>query len=201
MKERDRESNQAVIERLVCFLPIISALFFLISLESLKTMIRRIDIIQLAVLALTLSSSWQAMSFQQATPLRVPSVPHTGSAITMRTMPSFFRHNKKHYGNSSSLKVTANPDDFGRLNDNDDKEKKKDVSGPNVWPCGDELDKRLMKIAIPMILAFMVTPLMGAIDLFFVSRMANPLAVAGQAASNQIYNTAFWLTSFLPSGT
>jgi Na+-driven multidrug efflux pump len=63
------------------------------------------------------------------------------------------------------------------------------------------LDKRLLKIAIPMIMTFMITPLMGAIDLFWVNRMGNPLAVAGQAASNQVYNTAFWLASFLPSGT
>ena len=164
-------------------------------------MIRRNGVVQLVALALALSSPWKAEAFQQATTLlRVPSVPHTGSIITMRMMPSIFRQQKKkkHTGNSSSsLKVTANPADFG----NQEKKKKNSTSGPKVWPCGDELDKRLMKIAIPMILAFMVTPLMGAIDLFFVSRMANPLAVAGQAASNQIYNTAFWLTSFLPSGT
>ena len=71
---------------------------------------------------------------------------------------------------------------------------------PGFWPNGDALDKKLMKIAIPMICVFMVTPLMGAVDLFWVNRMGNPLAVAGQAASNQVYNTAFWLASFLPSG-
>ena len=79
----------------------------------------------------------------------------------------------------------------------------KDDSSDNkvsIFPCGDDLDKRLMKIAIPMTITFLVTPLMGAIDLFWVNRMGNALAVAGQAASNQVYNTAFWLASFLPSG-
>ena len=71
---------------------------------------------------------------------------------------------------------------------------------PGIWPNGDALDKKLVKIAIPMICAFLVTPLMGAVDLFWVNRMGNPLAVAGQAASNQVYQTAFWLASFLPSG-
>ena len=80
--------------------------------------------------------------------------------------------------------------------DEEDSSKKK----VSIFPCGDELDKRLMKIAIPMTITFLVTPLMGAIDLFWVNRMGNALAVAGQAASNQVYNTAFWLASFLPSG-
>lgn len=30
--------------------------------------------------------------------------------------------------------------------------------------------------------------------------MGNALAVAGQAAANQVFNTAFWMGSFLPSG-
>lgn len=31
--------------------------------------------------------------------------------------------------------------------------------------------------------------------------MGNALAVAGQAAANQVFNSAFWLASFLPSVT
>jgi len=83
-------------------------------------------------------------------------------------------------------------------NSGSDEETEKKVG---LWPCGDDLDKRLLKIAIPMVMTFMITPLMGAVDLFWVNRMGNALAVAGQAASNQVYNTAFWLASFLPSGT
>jgi hypothetical protein len=69
------------------------------------------------------------------------------------------------------------------------------------WPTMDALDKRLIKIALPCILNFAIAPLVGAVDLFWVNRMGNPLAVAGQSAANQVFNSAFWLASFLPSGT
>lgn len=69
------------------------------------------------------------------------------------------------------------------------------------WPCMDSLDKRLIKIALPCIANFAINPLVGAVDLFWINRMGNTLAVAGQAAANQIFSSAFWLTSFLPSVT
>lgn len=92
------------------------------------------------------------------------------------------------------LKASITADDFSSSDE-------QPASSTSIFPCGDELDKRLLKIAIPMTITFLVTPLMGAIDLFWVNRMGNALAVAGQAASNQVYNTAFWLASFLPSVT
>jgi MATE family multidrug resistance protein len=70
-----------------------------------------------------------------------------------------------------------------------------------MWPCFDALDKRMIKIALPVIANFAINPLIGAVDLFWVNRMGNPLAVAGQAAANQVFSSAFWLTSFLPSVT
>ena len=77
---------------------------------------------------------------------------------------------------------------------------KKD-SPPGLWPCMDALDKRLMMISIPMIINFSITPLVGANDLFWTNRMNNALAVAGQAAATQVFNSGFWLASFLPSVT
>ena len=68
------------------------------------------------------------------------------------------------------------------------------------WPCFDALDKQLIKIAVPCILNFAIAPLVGAVDLFWVNQMGNPLAVAGQAAANQVFNSVFWLAAFLPSG-
>lgn len=68
------------------------------------------------------------------------------------------------------------------------------------WPCGDELDQMLIKISLPCIANFAINPLVGAVDLFWINRMGNTLAVAGQAAANQIFSSSFWLTSFLPSG-
>lgn len=69
------------------------------------------------------------------------------------------------------------------------------------WPSFDAVDTRLIKIGLPCILNFAIVPLVGAVDLFWVNRMGNPLAVAGQSAANQVVNSAFWLFSFLPSGT
>lgn len=68
------------------------------------------------------------------------------------------------------------------------------------WPSLDSLDNQLMKIALPCILNFAIAPLVGAVDLFWVNRMGTPLAVAGQAAANQVFNSAFFLASFLPQG-
>ena len=70
----------------------------------------------------------------------------------------------------------------------------------SIWPQFDELDKRMIKIALPCIANFAINPLIGAVDLFWVNRMGNALAVAGQAAANQVFSSAFWVISFLPSG-
>ena len=72
---------------------------------------------------------------------------------------------------------------------------------PRTWPCGDELDRRLILLSLPVIANFAIGPLIGAVDLFWVNRMGDALAVAGQAAANQVFYSAFWLTSFLPSIT
>lgn len=69
------------------------------------------------------------------------------------------------------------------------------------WPSGDALDRRLIKVSLPVIANFAINPLIGAVDLFWVNRMGNALAVAGQAAANQVFNSVFWLTSFLPAVT
>jgi hypothetical protein len=76
----------------------------------------------------------------------------------------------------------------------------KEVSQVSPWPSNDALDRKLIAIALPCILNYAINPLVGAVDLFWVNRMGNALAVAGQAAANQVFNSAFWLASFLPSG-
>lgn len=70
-----------------------------------------------------------------------------------------------------------------------------------VWPCFDELDRKIIKLAIPSIANFAINPLVGAVDLFWVGRMGNALALAGMSAANQVFNSAFWLFSFLPTIT
>lgn len=72
---------------------------------------------------------------------------------------------------------------------------------PGFWPRLDNLDRRLIKVSLPVIANFAINPLIGAVDLFWVNRMGDALAVAGQAAANQVFNSMFFLTSFLPAIT
>ena len=46
----------------------------------------------------------------------------------------------------------------------------------SIWPRMDDLDRRMMKIALPCIANFAINPLIGAVDLFWVNRMGNALA-------------------------
>lgn len=64
-----------------------------------------------------------------------------------------------------------------------------------------KLDRKILAIALPCIVNFAINPLVGAIDFYFIGKMNNALAVAGQAAANQVFNSAFWLVSVLPSVT
>ncbi|KAL3892942.1 MAG: hypothetical protein SGPRY_014631, partial [Prymnesium sp.] len=68
-------------------------------------------------------------------------------------------------------------------------------------PCGDELDKRIFSLALPAVANFMILPLTGATDLFWVGRMGDALALAGQAAANQAFSSAAWITSVIPTIT
>lgn len=67
------------------------------------------------------------------------------------------------------------------------------------WPCGDELDNKILSLALPALVNFAIVPLVGAADTFWVGRMRNALALAGQGAANQVFNSAFFIMSFLPS--
>ena len=71
----------------------------------------------------------------------------------------------------------------------------------NLVPRIDEEEMKLLKISLPVIANFAINPLIGAVDLFWVNRMGNALAVAGQAAANQVFSSSFWFISFLPSVT
>lgn len=64
-----------------------------------------------------------------------------------------------------------------------------------------EVDKQIFVTTLPLSAIFAIMPLASAIDLFWVNRLGNTLAVAGQAAANQVYSSAFWLFAFLPSVT
>eukprot|EP00980_Cylindrotheca_fusiformis_P018515 scaffold6124_cov122-Cylindrotheca_fusiformis.AAC.34 len=64
-----------------------------------------------------------------------------------------------------------------------------------------EADKQIFTTTLPLSAIFAIMPMASAIDLFWVNRIGSTLAVAGQAAANQVYSSSFWLFSFLPSVT
>jgi len=65
-------------------------------------------------------------------------------------------------------------------------------------PCGDKLDKRILKLAVPAIVNFLILPFTGAVDLFWIGRIGDALANAGQGAADQVYNTGALLTNVIP---
>jgi len=68
-----------------------------------------------------------------------------------------------------------------------------------AWRLGDELDKRIASLALPAVVSFMILPIAQATDLFWVGRMGEALAVAGQSAANQVYSTCSMVTSTIPT--
>lgn len=71
----------------------------------------------------------------------------------------------------------------------------------NMSVLFDEVDKMIFSTALPLSAVFAIIPIASALDLFWVNRLGDALAVAGQAAANQVYNSAFWLFAFLPTIT
>ena len=65
-------------------------------------------------------------------------------------------------------------------------------------PCGDDLDSRIWKLALPAFINFLILPVTGAVDLFFIGKLGSALATAGQSAANQVYSTAALLTNVIP---
>lgn len=51
---------------------------------------------------------------------------------------------------------------------------------------------------MPAFINFLILPITGAVDLFFIGQLGSALAAAGQAAANQVYSTAALLTNVVP---
>ena len=71
----------------------------------------------------------------------------------------------------------------------------------NMIPIYDDLDKIIVKTAVPSMINLAVVPLVNAVDTFWVGRMGIALALAGQAAANQAFFTVFFLVNYLPTIT
>jgi hypothetical protein len=78
-------------------------------------------------------------------------------------------------------------------------EPSKEASYPAMIPRNDALDKVISKLTVPAVLNLAILPLVGAADTFWVGRMGDAFCLAGQGAANQIFNSAFWICSFLPN--
>ena len=78
-----------------------------------------------------------------------------------------------------------------------------ETEGVNFWkdalPANDAIDKQILKLFIPAMLNFLIIPLVGAVDVFWVGRMGSAVALAAQGAANQVFQSAFWIISFVPS--
>jgi len=62
-------------------------------------------------------------------------------------------------------------------------------------------DKMVLSTALPSIANLAVVPLVNSVDTFWVGRMGIALALAGQAAANNVFFTLFFLVAFLPTIT
>ena len=65
----------------------------------------------------------------------------------------------------------------------------------------DKLDKDILSVALPSIANLAVIPVVGAVDTFWIGRMGNALALAGQGAANQCFFSTFFLIAFIPTIT
>jgi len=61
------------------------------------------------------------------------------------------------------------------------------------------IDQQIATQWAPALLNMMLVPLAGAVDVFWIGQMQDPMALAGQGAANQVYNAVFWIVGFLPT--
>ena len=70
---------------------------------------------------------------------------------------------------------------------------------PDAIPRNDALDEVILGLFVPAVLNFFIIPLVGAVDVFWVGRLGDAVALAAQGAANQVFQSAFWIISFIPS--
>ena len=67
---------------------------------------------------------------------------------------------------------------------NPERKEQPDFKYPSTMPSGDALDKKIAALAFPAIASFLILPIASATDLFWVGRMGEALAIAGQVNPN-----------------
>lgn len=59
----------------------------------------------------------------------------------------------------------------------------------------------MLGVTLPSIANLAVIPVVGAVDTFWIGRMGDALALAGQGAANQCFFSTFFLIAFIPTIT
>lgn len=67
------------------------------------------------------------------------------------------------------------------------------------WPKFDSFDKRMFGLLGPTMLSFLLVPLAGIANTYFVGSLGDAGLLAAVGAGNQLYNSLFFLLSFLPT--
>ncbi|MDR3047699.1 MAG: MATE family efflux transporter [Bacteroidales bacterium] len=63
------------------------------------------------------------------------------------------------------------------------------------------MNKQILQLAIPNIIANITVPLLGMVDLIIVGHFGNSLYIAGMAVATVIFNLIYWVFGFLRMGT
>ena len=63
------------------------------------------------------------------------------------------------------------------------------------------IDRDILRIAIPSIIANITTPLLGLIDMAIVGHMGSPIYIAAIAVGSTIFSMIYWVFAFLRMGT
>ena len=62
-----------------------------------------------------------------------------------------------------------------------------------------QLDKDIFKLSQSSLCNYAMTPLIGAIDTYWISRLHNPSIIAGQGNADRLFNSIFSISSIAPS--
>lgn len=65
----------------------------------------------------------------------------------------------------------------------------------------DSVNKQILKLAVPSIVANVTTPLLALVDTAVTGHMGSPMFIAAIAVGGTIFNMLYWLFGFLRSGT
>ena len=61
--------------------------------------------------------------------------------------------------------------------------------------------RRILKIAIPIVLANSTVPLLGAVDTFVVGQINSPVPIGAVAIGSLVISVLYWFFGFLRMGT